>query len=46
LNGPALNGPETKQDTIDSFFAAEGKSDQSDIDALFACPYVGGCESA
>jgi chemotaxis protein CheZ len=36
LNGPALNGPETKQDTIDAFFAADGKADQSDIDALFA----------
>lgn len=36
LNGPALNGPETKQDAIDAMFASSAKSDQSDIDALFA----------
>jgi chemotaxis protein CheZ len=36
LNGPALNGPETKQHDIDAMFATDAKSDQSDIDALFA----------
>jgi chemotaxis protein CheZ len=36
LNGPALNGPETKQDDIDAMFAAGSKSDQADIDAMFA----------
>jgi chemotaxis protein CheZ len=36
LNGPALNGPETKQDTIDAFFASNGPADQADIDKLFA----------
>lgn len=38
LNGPALNGPEVKQDTIDALFddAPKPASSQADIDALFA----------
>jgi chemotaxis protein CheZ len=36
LNGPALNGPETNQDTIDAFFSSGGPADQADIDKLFA----------
>jgi chemotaxis protein CheZ len=36
LNGPALNGPETKQDEIDAMFdSAPATSSQDDIDALF-----------
>ena len=36
LNGPALNGPETKQDEIDAMFATgPATSSQDDIDALF-----------
>lgn len=35
LNGPALTGPETKQDDIDAMFAASGPASQNDIDALF-----------
>jgi chemotaxis protein CheZ len=34
LNGPALNGPEVKQDTIDALF--DGPADQDAIDKLFA----------
>jgi chemotaxis protein CheZ len=37
LNGPALNGPEVKQDVIDSLFADAGApADQDAIDKLFA----------
>jgi chemotaxis protein CheZ len=38
LNGPALNGPEVKQDEIDALFAdaVPAKASQADIDALFA----------
>jgi chemotaxis protein CheZ len=36
LNGPALEGPEVKQDTIDALFANSGPQSQVDIDALFA----------
>ncbi len=40
LNGPAVGGPETKQDDIDAMFAAASPADaapasQNDIDALF-----------
>lgn len=36
LNGPALDGPETSQDSIDAMFAgANDTNSQSDIDALF-----------
>jgi chemotaxis protein CheZ len=38
LNGPALNGPEVKQDDIDAMFDGAGSdsvSSQDDIDALF-----------
>ena len=36
LNGPAINGPETKQDDIDALFAEDNsKVDQDAIDALF-----------
>lgn len=34
LHGPAIDGPETAQDDIDSLFA--GQASQEDIDALFA----------
>jgi chemotaxis protein CheZ len=36
LNGPAIGGPETKQDDIDAMFAEGGSASQDDIDALFA----------
>ncbi len=37
LNGPALNGPEVKQDAIDAMFDGEaGPQSQADIDALFS----------
>jgi chemotaxis protein CheZ len=37
LNGPALNGPEVAQDTIDAMFADEAETmSQDDLDALFA----------
>jgi chemotaxis protein CheZ len=37
LNGPALNGPEIAQDTIDAMFGTEpaGPMDQNALDALF-----------
>jgi chemotaxis protein CheZ len=37
LNGPALDGPEVKQDTIDALFDgdADGAMDQNALDALF-----------
>lgn len=35
LNGPALNGPETKQDAIDALFAGGGPASQDEIDRLF-----------
>ncbi len=36
LNGPALGGPETKQDDIDAMFANSNEpANQDDIDALF-----------
>jgi chemotaxis protein CheZ len=35
LNGPALNGPEVKQDAIDALFGSEEKVGQDAIDALF-----------
>jgi chemotaxis protein CheZ len=36
LNGPAIGGPETKQDDIDAIFAEGASASQDDIDALFA----------
>ena len=37
LNGPALNGPEVAQDTIDKMFDQEFETlSQDDLDALFA----------
>jgi chemotaxis protein CheZ len=36
LNGPALNGPEVGQDTIDAMFDSKGPADQDAIDKLFA----------
>jgi chemotaxis protein CheZ len=37
LNGPALNGPEVAQDTIDAMFDSEVETlSQDDLDALFA----------
>ena len=36
LNGPAIGGPETKQDDIDAMFASDGDAGQDDIDALFS----------
>jgi chemotaxis protein CheZ len=35
LNGPALNGPEVKQDAIDALFDTPGPASQDAIDALF-----------
>ena len=36
LNGPAMDGPETKQDDIDAMFAGDSAdADQDAIDALF-----------
>lgn len=35
LNGPALDGPTTKQDDIDAMFSAGGAASQDDIDRLF-----------
>ena len=35
LNGPAIDGPETKQADIDAMFAEGGSASQDDIDALF-----------
>lgn len=37
LNGPALNGPEVKQDEIDAMFSGETEAEmsQDDLDALF-----------
>ena len=38
LNGPALNGPENKQDDIDAMFGGEDAGaamSQDDLDALF-----------